>query len=396
MERFYVIKREVQKIKRGKDRKLKFSIRRFVLRTKSSDFERSMVIFMKLTIKKKLPAVLSAVAITGLLAACGKSPEEMKYLSDIKAKDYVILGNYDELEVEVAEPEVTDEYLEGYLTYIMMNSATYEPVTGRSVQSGDVVNIDFEGKMDGVAFAGGTAEGYELTIGSGQFIPGFEDGVIGMEIGETKDLDLNFPDPYSGNPDLSGKPVVFTVTLNSISEAKPAELTDEYVAGLNIDGCSTVEDYRNYLYEGLMEQAEAAYEEQKMDAALAAMEESSVFEEPPVGMVNRLNDMLVSNAEAYAGLSNLEIGDYVSRAYGGSAEDYEETLLEQAKEMANSYIMVAAIADKEKITVTDEELSESLSGRSGVDEEAYREYLLLMKVGEFLADNAAMNSPDSE
>ncbi len=351
---------------------------------------------MKFTFKKKLPAAVAAVTIAGLLAACGKSPEEMKYLSDLKAKDYVILGNYSELEIEVAEPEVTDEYLDGYLSYIMMNSATYEPVTGRSVQTGDVVNIDFEGKQDGVAFAGGTAQDYELTIGSGQFIAGFEDGVIGMEIGETRDLDLNFPDPYKPNPDLSGAPVVFTVTVNSISEVKPAELTDEYVAGLGIEGCETVEDYRNYLYEGLMEQAMTVYEEDKMDAALTAMEESSVFEEPPAGIVTRLKDMLMSNAQAYAGMSNLEIGDYVSRAYGGSAEDYEETLTEQAKAMAQSYIMAAAIADKEKIKVTDEELAESLNGRSGVDEEAYREYLLLRKVGEFLVENAAVKSPEGE
>lgn len=351
---------------------------------------------MKFYNKRKIPAVLAAVAITGLLAACGKSPEEMQYLSDIKAKDYVILGNYEELEVEVAEPEVTDEYLEGYINYLLMNSASYESVTGRSVQSGDVVNIDFEGKMDGVAFAGGTAEGYELTIGSGQFIAGFEDGVIGMEIGETKDLELSFPDPYDPNPDLSGAPVVFTVTLNSISEPEVPELTDEYVAGLNLVGCETVEDYRSYLYDGLLEQARASYEDEKMDAALTAMIENSVFEEPPAGIVNRLNDMLVSNAQTYAGLSNLEIGDYVSRAYGGSAEDYEETLKEQAADMARNYIMVAAVADKEKIKVTDEELTESLDGRSGVDEEAYREYLLLLKVGEFLAEKATVKSPVSE
>lgn len=351
---------------------------------------------MKYINKKKIPAVLTAVAITGLLAACGKSPEEMRYLSDIKAKDYVILGNYEELEVEVEEPEVTDEYLDAYITYVMMSSAAYEPVTGRSVQTGDVVNIDFEGKMNGAAFDGGSAEGYELTIGSGQFIAGFEDGVIGMEIGETKDLNLNFPDPYKPNPDLAGEPVVFTVTVNSISEAKTPELTDEYVAGLNLEGCKTVEDYRNYLYEGLLEQAKLGYEEDKIDAALRAMEESSVFEEPPVGIVNRLNEMLVSNTQTYAELSNLEIGDYVSRAYGGSAQDYEETLKEQARNLARNYIMISAIADKEKIKVTDEELAESLDGRSDVDEEAYREYLLLRKVGEFLADNAAVKSPDSE
>ena len=153
--------------------------------------------------------------------------------------------------------------------------------------------------------------------------------------------------------------------------------------------------YRNYLYEGLLEQAEAVYEDEKLDAALTAAQESSVFEEPPAGMVGRLKDMLMSNANAYAEYSNLEIGDYVARAYGGAAEDYEETLTDQAKEMAKSYILVSAIADQEKITVTDEELAESLSGRSGVDEEAYREFLLLEKVGKFLAEKASVISPEA-
>lgn len=350
---------------------------------------------MNFSIKKKFPAVIAALAIAGIFTACGKSEEEMKYLSDFKAKDYVILGNYDGLELVVAEPEVTDEYLDGYIEYLLMSNPSYKEVTDRSVQSGDLVNIDFEGKRDGVAFDGGTSQGYDLAIGSGSFIPGFEDGVIGMGIGETKDLDLNFPDPYKPNPDLSGAPVVFTVTLNSIKEPVEAELTDEYVAGLNLAGCETVEGYRNYLYEGLLEQAEAVYEDEKLDAALTAAQESSVFEEPPAGMVGRLKDMLMSNANAYAEYSNLEIGDYVARAYGGAAEDYEETLTDQAKEMAKSYILVSAIADQEKITVTDEELAESLSGRSGVDEEAYREFLLLEKVGKFLAEKASVKSPEA-
>ena len=350
---------------------------------------------MNFSIKKKFPAVIAALAIAGIFTACGKSEEEMKYLSDFKAKDYVILGNYDGLELVVAKPEVTDEYLDGYIEYLLMSNPSYKEVTDRSVQSGDLVNIDFEGRRDGVAFDGGTSQGYDLAIGSGSFIPGFEDGVIGMGIGETKDLDLNFPDPYKPNPDLSGAPVVFTVTLNSIKEPVEAELTDEYVAGLNLAGCETVEDYRNYLYEGLLEQAETVYEDEKLDAALTAAQESSVFEEPPAGMVGRLKDMLMSNANAYAEYSNLEIGDYVARAYGGAAEDYEETLTDQAKEMAKSYILVSAIADQEKITVTDEELAESLSGRSGVDEEAYREFLLLEKVGKFLAEKASVISPEA-
>ena len=89
-------------------------------------------------------------------------------------------------------------------------------MTGRPAQEGDTANIDSEGTKDGVAFAGGTAQGMDLELGSGRFIDGFEDGVIGMEIGEEKDLNLTFPDPYDNNPDLAGQPVVFHVKLNSL------------------------------------------------------------------------------------------------------------------------------------------------------------------------------------
>lgn len=341
---------------------------------------------------RKIRAVTAVLAAVGLLTACGKSPEEMKYVSDLKVKDYVILANYDTVEVELEAPQVSDEYLDAYITFLMMGSQTYEPVSGRGVEQGDQVNLDFQGKIDGEAFEGGTASGYDLVIGSGSFIEGFEDGMVGMEIGETRDLDLKFPDPYKGNPELSGTPVVFTVTVNSISEPVEVELTDEYVAGLNMEEYKTVEEYKEYVRDRLMEQAQAGYEQEKVDASLAAMREKSVFEELPTGMVDRLYTTLMDNAKAYAEMSGMEAGDYVAAAYGGEAEDYEDTLREEALRMAQENIMASALADKEKITVTDEELKENLGGRS-VDEEAYREFLLTQKVGEFLAERAVVSEP---
>ena len=112
----------------------------------------------------------------------------------------------------------------------MSANTTYNDITDRTTaQSGDVANIDYVGKKDGVEFDGGSAQGYDLELGSGVFIPGFEDGVVGMEVGSTKDIPLTFPDNY-GNADLAGADVVFTVTLNALKEATTPELTDEYVA----------------------------------------------------------------------------------------------------------------------------------------------------------------------
>lgn len=359
--------------------------------------------------KKKILTVMTALMMTVVLAACGsKSTGEetsenvaidaeedaeekedgaeaagtdaLVYLSDFDAKDYVALGEYKGVEIQVDEPqEISEEYLNSYIAMLLSYDAVAVEVTDRSVETGDTVNIDYEGKMDGVAFEGGTAQGADLTIGSGAFIAGFEDGVIGMEIGQTKDINLNFPDPYTVNPDLAGKAAVFTVTVNSISVKETPELTDEYVTGLGIEDCSTVEDFRNRLYEILTQQAQAGYENEKMDAALDAAEANAVFEKVPSGMLNRFSALLSE---------------------------------EQAEQMAQRYILVAAIADAEGIQVTDDELESSLAEesagyayygyasedeyRQNIDEEAYREYLLAQKVSSFLVENAILNAGDAE
>ena len=352
---------------------------------------------MKIFNRKKLTAftfaMLAIAMLAGVCTACGgKNPDELKYVTDLKAQDYVILGEYKGIEVAVASPEVADEYLEGALSYMMMENAEYVPVTGRSVENGDKVTIDFEGKQDGVAFAGGTGNGYELIIGSGQFIDGFEDGVVGMEIGETRDLDLKFPDPYKQNPDLSGTPVVFTVTLYEISEPKTPELTDEYVAGLGLTDCSTVEEYKEYVRERLTEQRQADFEVERENAAVEALESASRFEEPPSGMVNRIFGILTSNASAYAGMYQMEVGDYVANVYGGAAEEYQDTLREQAKIIARRYIMLAAVAGEEGLKVSDEELEENVTG-DNIDKEALRESLLVQKAAKFLGENASVSEP---
>ncbi|MDE7286848.1 MAG: trigger factor [Lachnospiraceae bacterium] len=338
-----------------------------------------------------------------------EASDEPAYISDFQAKDYVTLGQYKGVEVNLVEPEVTQESVDEYMEYVLSSHAQSSPVTGRGAQSGDIVNVDFEGKLDGVAFAGGSANGFDLTIGAGGFIDGFEDAIIGMEIGETKDADLKFPDPYDNNPDLAGKDVVFTFTLNSISERIMPELTDEFVENLGIDGCTTVEEYTKFIHDGLMEQAMAAFEEEKISAAIAAVEANVIFETAPEGMTKRMKETLTDTVSSYAQMYGMSVEDYVAAAYGGAADSYEEVLLEQAGMMAQRYLMIGAIAEAEGITVTDEEMDQILTeeaanfGYENVEEykeeldvEAYREYLLVQKVIEFLAENAVVKAPVSE
>lgn len=133
-------------------------------------------------------------------------------IQDLDIDTYITLADYKNMKVSVTRPEVTDEAIESYVNSELLVGS----ITDRAVQESDVVNIDFEGKKDGVAFAGGSGQGYQLEIGSGGFIPGFEEGLIGVMPGETVNLNLSFPEGYRNNPDLAGQEVVFTVKVNDI------------------------------------------------------------------------------------------------------------------------------------------------------------------------------------
>lgn len=388
--------------------------------------------------KKKLLAVLLAASML-TLAACGSKSTETEgtadttentdssadesgeeqsensaiegpqYLKEFNAADYVTLGEYKGLEVTLADPEVSDEYLDSYIQYMLQYSPVSTPVTGRAVEVGDTVDIDYEGKLDGVAFDGGTAKGSSLTIGSGRFIPGFEDGVVGMEIGETKDVEATFPDPYQNNPDLAGKVAVFTVTLNGISTQEIPELTDEYVEGLAIENVKTVEDYKDYVYELLMEQEQSSYESQKSNIVIEAAAANAEFKDAPEGMVARMNQTLTNNISSYASMYGVDTATYVSNVYGGTAEEYEETLLGQAQMMAQRYLMMQAIAEAEGLTVTDEEIESQLETeaanygyetaeeyKAAIDVEAFREYLMTQNVIQFLSEHAVVSTGETK
>ena len=245
--------------------------------------------------KRKLAAVLAlAVALT--VAGCGDKKESTQENTKTETQDtktetdeateditkdaeghvvavdvddiskYVTLGDYKNLEVEVTKSQVTDESVEQYI----QQQLSYQPVEvteDRPVQENDTVNIDYTGYMDGEAFEGGTATDTDLIIGSGQFIDGFESGLIGKKKGEEVTLDLNFPDPYQKNPDLAGKAVQFKVKINKISE--PAELTDAWVAE-NTD-LKTADEYKAEIKASLTESAEMEYKNTKKSNLFQAL-----------------------------------------------------------------------------------------------------------------------------
>ncbi|MDE7246377.1 MAG: trigger factor [Lachnospiraceae bacterium] len=351
---------------------------------------------------KRKVCVLAGVIVSSLfLTACGSK----EYLKDIKAEKYVTLGNYMGLEATVQKLEVPEGAVESYIedNYLALKAETV-PVTGRPIQEGDTVNIDFAGYQDGVAFDGGTGTS-DLTIGSGQFIDGFEDGLIGANEGDQVSLDLTFPDPYSRNPDLSGAPVVFEVTVNSITERKLPELTDELVKELSSEGydvgaCQTAAELEAWVRDLYDQSVKSTYDNQVETALASTLMDNSTFKELPEEMVARYRNSIEENMNVRAASVGMTLSQYMMVYQGLDEEGYRAAFDEQGMLMAKKYIMYQAIADQEGLAPTEEEISKEVSAlmtiygyaseeelAKSVDMESFKEDLMRKKVVAFLIEN---------
>lgn len=331
---------------------------------------------------KKIWWIASVLAVSAaLVCGCGRKEEQ----------SYVTLGEYKGLTCTAQQEEVTDEDVE--LETKRMYFETIQEDDGikdRPVENLDMTNIDYEGKKDGVAFAGGTAQGATLLIGSGSFIDGFEEGLIGVMPGETVDLNLRFPDQYS--PELAGQEVVFTVKVNFIPQMK-----DERVSELGIAGVETLEDLRVYVRERLKTQAEDSYMAALEDELMAQVIANAQFEELPKDMLEENRATYLEWLEGQASQFGMTAKAYLEM-YG---LDYESTLDQYAEEYTREILVVHAIADKEGLNISDEELDARLEEFAqarnttvdqllvnGLTKEEYLESFLYEDVLNFLADEA--------
>ena len=341
------------------------------------------------------------------LSGCGK--KDPTHLSGIKASDYVTVADYSAVPVEAAAPEVSDDYLDLYVQYQLSMQATYEEITDRdTVESGDTANIDYVGKKDGIAFDGGTASGYNLTIGSNSFIAGFEDGLIGAKVGETVLLNLTFPENY-GNTELAGQDVTFDVTVNSIQKYVTPELTDEFAAAQGIAGVSTADAYREFLRSQLMEQAVASYNNEVQGQIIQYLEENSTFQkDPPAEMAERITSTFMETFTSYAQQYGMDLATFMT-LQGSAEESYEDDIRDMAMNTTKEYIIMQAIADAENLNISDKEFEEAVAqeaadaGYSSVaefkkdqDTEAFREYLMVQNVVQFLQEKAVVSNPPVE
>lgn len=351
--------------------------------------------------KRKICVVAAVFASSLFLTACGSK----EYLKDIKAEKYVTLGAYTGIEATVNEPKVPEGAVDSYIyDNYLAPKAEKVPVTGRAVQEGDVANIDFVGYHDDVAFEGGTGADFDLTIGSGQFIEGFEEGLIGANIGDTRSLNLTFPDPYK-NPDLAGEDVVFEVTVNSISESKAPALTDALVKqlgeeGYNVGGAQTAQELNDYVYNLYDQSVQSTYDNEIETAMASTIMENSTFQDPPEEMVQRFITSIENNMSARASSIGMSLAQYMQLYQGLDAAGYRTLFDEEGLRMAKQYIMYQAIADKEGLVPTEEEVAGEISAlmtiygyaseeelQKSVDLESLKEDLMRKKVVAFLKEN---------
>ncbi|MDO4475444.1 MAG: trigger factor [Lachnospiraceae bacterium] len=327
---------------------------------------------------------------------------------EYKALDYVKLGEYMNLPVEI-DPIVV---LEEEIRTAVINAAKategveFEELTEGEVADGDIANIDYEGKKDGVAFEGGTAEGYDLTIGSGTFIAGFESGLVGAKIGETVDLNLTFPENY-GSAELAGADVVFTVKVNSVKRVP--ELSDSLVNTLSGGLYSTVDGYMSYLTEQLRAQKEAAQESAIDEELMTQLHNTCEITDYPQDLldysVNSAMEYYTNVAESY----DMTLEDLVSGAFGQDMEGFAAAIEEDTKASLQQELLLRAIAEQENLEVTDEiyqmgcEKYAALMGYDSIDafkevytDQVIRTSLLMDLALDLVRDNALIIEKELE
>lgn len=278
----------------------------------------------------------------------------IKFKAKVDVFPTVNVENHSGFDFEYADISITDADIDGVIDTIRERNMTYEPAKTRTtVELGDIAVIDFEGKLDGVAFDGGTAKDFSLTIGSGQFIPGFEDAVIGMEVGSEKDIDVTFPAEYQA-PDLAGKPVVFTVKLHEIKEKVLPELTDEFVATVD-PKLSTVAEFRAKLTAGITEEYTNRARFDIFTDMLNKIMDVNPFDVPYSFAKEQAERM------AYQSMNQFYQMGLDPDKVGITFDMMVERHIEQAKNQVKHALIINEIATKQNIIVEDKDLDDFIA-----------------------------------
>lgn len=346
--------------------------------------------------------VLCVITVLGL-SSCGT---DVSY-DDYDLSKYIKVGEYKGLEVASYSISVTDDEVETAIQSALEDAATDQELDKKTaIADGDTVNIDYVGKLDGKEFDGGSAEGYDLTIGSGSFIEGFESGLIGKKVGDKTDLELTFPDDYSSE-DLQGKDVVFTVKINSATRKEVPELDDDFVK--NTTDFETVDEYRADMEKQLYDEKEdEAINNQKTTLWSELLENVEVKKYPE----RELDYYIEFNSEQIDTMAKEYdmTRDELLAAYDfGDEDEFAATNEDSSKQRVKQEMVIEYIAQKEGLEYTDKEKKALIKNyeNAGYDEKTIKtqtgrtmdEYvdmeLLYGKVLDFLLDNAVITDPAS-
>ncbi len=320
------------------------------------------------------------------------------FTAEVALKPEVKLGQYKGIEVEKADMTVTEEDIMKVVERERENNARNISVEDRPVKDGDMTVIDFEGFVDDVAFEGGKGENYPLTIGSGAFIPGFEEQLIGAEIGKEMEVNVTFPEDYQAEA-LKGKAAVFKCTVKEIKEKELPELDDEFAA--EVSEFDTLAEYKESVKKNLEEQKEKEAKEKKEEAVIEAIVAGAEMDIPEA-MIETQQKQMVDDFAQRISMQGISVEQYFQFT-GTNYQQMVEQMKPQAEKRIKSRLVLEAVAQAENIEVTDEEFDKEMETMAEVyqmevdkiremlgekEQKNIRKDLAVKKASEFVVENA--------
>ncbi len=322
--------------------------------------------------------------------------KDLIFTAVVQTKPEVTLGKYKGIELKKVEYNVEEKDIDHEIGHMQERNARLVNVEDRPVEKNDTTVIDFEGFVDGVAFEGGKAENHELVIGSNTFIPGFEDQIIGMKIGEEKDINVTFPEEYFSK-DLAGKAAVFKVKLHEIKKKELPEVDDEFAK--DVSEFDTIKELKDSIKEKLEEENKNKAKYETEEEAIKTVCDNTEIDIPS-GMVETETDNMIKDIEQRLMYQGLNFAQYL-QMMGKTEEDMRKEMKEQAERQVKTKLVLGAIVEAEKIEATDEEVKAKLEematmyGKDAKDLEANEslkayiaESVKTEKAISFIVDNA--------
>ena len=324
--------------------------------------------------------------------------KKLKFSIEVEVYPEVTLGEYKNLDVKKEDVKVSKKEVDEYIERVLKQHAELVVVENKPLELGNTAVFDFDGSVDGEHFEGGKAENYSLEIGSGRFIPGFEDQMVGMNVGETRNINVKFPEDYQAK-NLKGKDAVFEVKLHEIKQREIPELTDEFVKEeLEIKEVSTVKEYKDFVKDVIKKDKEEAAENKFTDDCVTKAVENATLEVPE-GMVDTEVDHQIKGIERQAKMYGMPVDVLLKYSGIESLDVYKETIRPSALTAVKQRLVLDEIAKAEKLKVNktdyEKEIKEVIKENGKSEEEvrkvytieAITPYILTQKAIKLIKDN---------